>query len=739
MPDSRPPVPQETTSPFKRALRSGAGRIVLIYALISALWIAYSDRVLMSTVRDPEMVTKLATIKGWAFVLASALLLYVLMKLDEARLTREIKARQLADRELHEMVEQLRWLGDNLPDSYIYQVTQDGDSPPRFLYLSGGAERVHGLPVAALMQDSGLVFRQTMPEQLAAMTEAARQSRNLMADFNQHCVIVRPDGQKRWLQMRARPRKKADGAIVWDGLAVDITPLKHAEQQLVQQQALLNEMGRIAKIGGWSLDVKTGLWSWTEETARIHDLETLEPIGRERGLEFYTEASRPKIAAAVQAAIAHGISYDLELEIISAKGARKRIRTIGHPVMEGGKVVRLTGSLQDITAQHELEQKFLRAQRLEAIGTLAGGIAHDLNNILAPVLMIAGLMKERMTSPGDQKTLDLLEGSARRGAAVIRQLLTFSRGVGGEKLSVQLRHLLKELGSLMRETFPRDITLTEHFDPKLWPVHGDPTQLQQVFMNLCVNARDAMPNGGTLTISAANVELAEDAPPPHHGAQPGKYVVISVADTGEGIAPENIEKIFEPFFTTKAPGIGTGLGLSTAMAIAKGHGGFITVVSAPGQGATFKVWLPAKVLGEESMAVPSSGIGALGRGELLLVVDDEPAICSATRLLLESHNYRVLTASNGSEALMKFVEHQDEVQLVLTDLMMPVMGGTALIQSLRTIRPQLRIIAATGLEQSLPRAELERLAVNDVVAKPLLAAELLELVRRRLDEGARRA
>ncbi len=380
----------------------------------------------------------------------------------------------------------------------------------------------------------------------------------------------------------------------------------------------------------------------------------------------------------------------------------------------------------------QLQEQIFRAQRVEAIGTLAGGIAHDLNNILAPVLMAPALLREYARSDHERRLLDLIEQGALRGSNVVRQLLAFSRGTGGERVSVDLRHLLNEMIGIMRETFPREIVIKYAAQTGLRPVSGDPTQIHQVIMNLCVNARDAMPAGGTLSLGARNVELSSADVQIHASAKPGLHVALSVTDTGDGIAPAIVDRIFDPFFTTKAPTKGTGLGLSTVLGIIRGHHGFVTVTSELGSGTTFAIYLPAAA---EAVGVPapaSADAAPSGHGELILVVDDEEPIRTATRLLLESHGYRVVTASEGAEALASFVENRGDVRLVLTDLMMPVMGGVNLIRALHLLEPGVRVLATSGLTQQENQVKLEDVGVYGIIEKPCDPHELLKAIQQQL-------
>jgi two-component system, cell cycle sensor histidine kinase and response regulator CckA len=437
-------------------------------------------------------------------------------------------------------------------------------------------------------------------------------------------------------------------------------------------------------------------------------------------------------AAAMERGSGHSETY----RIVRPDGA---VRWIRHRTFAArdktGAVRRLIAVAEDTTEEKKLEEQFLRSQRMEAIGTLASGVAHDLNNILAPVLMTAELLSTRATAGRDRELLSMMAKGAQRAADTVKQLLMFSRGVEGQRGLVQTRHLLKEMAGIMRETFPREIAIIENPAPDLWPVVADATQLHQVLMNLCVNARDAMANGGTLTIGASNIQLGPDDLHLHIDARPCRYTVLSVTDTGHGIPAEIINRIFDPFFTTKDLGKGSGLGLSTVLGIMRSHGGFVTVYSEAGHGTVFRVYLPAAGESALSAMMQTPPPAPLGRGELVLVVDDEEAIREATREILEQHQYRVITAANGREGMNEFLQVRDQVRLVLTDVMMPVMGGIAFIRALRALEPNLKIIATSGLDDEGKRTELAASGVADILMKPFVPTQLLGVVRRHLATG----
>lgn len=382
----------------------------------------------------------------------------------------------------------------------------------------------------------------------------------------------------------------------------------------------------------------------------------------------------------------------------------------------------------DVTERKKLEQQFFRAQRLESIGTLAGGIAHDLNNILAPITLSTDLLKAEETDPEKLELLDTIEESAHRGALMVRQVLSFARGVEGARDNVDVRELVLGIEKIVNDTFLKNVRVRTKLAPHLPTLCGDATQLHQVLLNLCVNARDAMPGGGQLSLAAHRVDFDEQYAALHPEARPGQFVCIEVSDSGTGMSPEVLNKIFEPFFTTKEVGKGTGLGLSTSLAIVKSHEGFIEVDSRPGQGTTFKVYLPCA---SSLSATDTHGTEMdlpLGKGEMVLIVDDEPAVRSSTQKTLETYGYRTLLAADGVEAVATYASRKEDIALVLTDMMMPILDGRATVQALLKINKDVRIIASSGVDDR--RAPEE---VKAFLPKPYTLKALLSAVREAID------
>jgi len=347
-------------------------------------------------------------------------------------------------------------------------------------------------------------------------------------------------------------------------------------------------------------------------------------------------------------------------------------------------------------------------------------------------MMSVEILRNKFTAEQSQRMLSIVESSTKRGADMVKQVLTFARGVDGERVLLQPRHLLKEVAKIVTETFPKTIQLRTQIASNLWPIMGDATQLHQVMVNLTVNARDAMPEGGTITVSAENIQIDSCPEPNAQNIQPGPYVAIKVSDSGTGIPRQVQDKIFEPFFTTKEMGKGTGLGLSTVLGIVKSHAGFVQVQTEENKGTTFTVCIPAVENCPAQTAESQQSQLPIGHGELILAVDDESSVLSMTKETLENYGYRVLTASDGTEALAAFTAHRNEIKGVLTDMLMPHMDGPATIRTLRKIDPDLRIIAASGLfdfEKVRDTTGLDRIPF---IPKPFTAENLLRTVHQAL-------
>ncbi|MBE9047407.1 PAS domain S-box protein [Pleurocapsales cyanobacterium LEGE 10410] len=499
---------------------------------------------------------------------------------------------------------------------------------------------------------------------------------------------------------------------------------QQAEEKNREQAALLNVATDAIMVRG--LDDRIQFWN--RGAQQIYGWTEAEALGQNASELLYGEPLS-NIEQLWRSLEEQG-QWQGELKQVTKAGREIIVESRWTLVKETGNPRSVLVVNTDITEQKQLQAQFLRTQRLESLGTLAGGIAHDLNNILAPILGFSRLLPLKLPNVDEQTKgfFKIMENNAQRGTALVKQILTFARGLEGERGIVQVRHLIVEIEQIILETFPKSIELQIHAPKNLWTVQGDVNQLHQVLMNLAVNARDAMPEGGKLRIAAENIAIEREYAKLHLDAKVGNYVLITVTDTGIGIASEIVERIFEPFFTTKEIGRGTGLGLSTVLGIIKSHGGFVEVTSErklTKRGTQFQVFLPAEELGatslEETTELPQ------GNGELILVVDDETAMIEVTKATLETYNYQVLTASNGIEAIALYVQHQQAINLVIIDIMMPLMDGRTAIRTLKQINPAVKILAVSGLVTSQDLTELDRKI--KMMAKPYSNEDLLRTIR----------
>jgi PAS domain S-box-containing protein len=514
-----------------------------------------------------------------------------------------------------------------------------------------------------------------------------------------------------------------EGQKFFTAILRDITKRKRAEERLIEQAALLDHAQDAILVR--SLENRVLFWNRGAE--RLYGWTVEEAVGRPCRDFIYPKGSS-QLEEATQTVIEQG---EWVGELHQTTKDSKEIVVEGHWTLvrdESGQPKAILAINTDITEKKTLEAQLRRAQRLESIGTLAGGIAHDLNNILSPILMGIHMLQEKNPDEESQRWLGTMRTSAMRGSDLVKQVLTFARGAEGQRIKLSPKYLMKDLVLMLQDTLPKSIEVSYSVPNDVWPVMGDATQLYQLLMNLCLNARDAMPGGGRLQIKAENTRLDETYARMRFNAEPGRFVLITIADTGAGIPPEVRDKIFDPFFTTKEIGRGTGLGLSTVLGIVKSHGGLIDVASKVGKGSAFKVYLPAVETGQLVEAEERLAELPGGHGELILVIDDEKAILEITRGALEAHDYAVLTADNGVEAVALCAEHKGRVQAVLIDMMMPLMDGPATIRALRRLDPYLKIIATSGVPGEEKKTEAASAGAQAFLPKPYTAGQLLNIL-----------
>jgi len=499
---------------------------------------------------------------------------------------------------------------------------------------------------------------------------------------------------------------------------------RRAEQHLREQAEVLDKARDaicVTNLAGsvtyWNQSAN-GLFGWKDDEGRGRRLHEL--------FGLFNQAVIPEALRELHASGA----WTRELQLVGAGGTIRHVVsrwTLVRDAENRPKSVLLINT--DVTEEKKLEAQLLRSQRLEGIGTLAGGIAHDLNNVLTPVLMAVDMLRPKATDTESLRLIEVIEKSARQGASLVQQVLTFARGAEGELTELQPMSVIKDVFALLKETLPRAIALSMEIPDDLWLVKGNSTQLSQVLMNLGVNARDAMPEGGGLRIAARNVTVPETRAQSNPGAHAGPHVLITVADTGIGIPPELINRIFDPFFTTKVAGKGTGLGLSTTLGIIRSHGGFLQVQSTPGRGTEFELYFPATEAKAEVPATSAKRAVIRGRGEMILVIDDEPAVRDVVCSLLKIYGYAPLSASDGSSGLALYRERREEIRIVITDMMMPGMQGVEVVRELRSVNPDVRIVAMSGVvsERSEMPEDAGRLAF---LPKPMTGVELIGALQR---------
>ncbi|MDB6039529.1 MAG: response regulator, partial [Verrucomicrobiales bacterium] len=512
------------------------------------------------------------------------------------------------------------------------------------------------------------------------------------------------------------------------GTWTDLTERKMAEQALEASDRRFREMLENIEMISMTLDIKATVTFCNDYLLRLTGHNREEVMGKDWFSHFIPD-SHIEVKKLFYDSVEAGNAPSHYQNPIKTKGGELRMIAWNSTILRDGtgKIVGMACIGDDITERQKHARLALRSQRLEAIGTLAGGVAHDLNNALAPIMMGVEMLKAQY--PDEGQILDMFQTSARRGADMVRQLLTFAKGAEGERVAIQPGHLLREIQSIMKGSFPKNIQLVVNTDSKIPTVRGDATQLHQILLNLCVNARDAMPQGGSLTLEAQCVDVDAAYASSIPDAKSGRYVVLRVRDTGTGIPPEIIDRIFEPFFTTKAPDKGTGLGLSTVLGIVRGHGGFLHVYSQPGLGSTFAVYLPAERSGSNAELEMKSETEFRGQGETILVVDDEVAVREMARHVLRRLNFKPLTAKDGTDALMQLGEHRADLRAIITDVHMPHMDGLAFVRALRRILPDIPVVVASGRMEYPLAAEFKSLGVTSRLDKPFTEMQLGEALR----------
>ncbi|VTR97840.1 PAS domain-containing hybrid sensor histidine kinase/response regulator [Tuwongella immobilis] len=635
---------------------------------------------------------------------------------DELRRNQDELDSQVRERtdQLGNAVDSLRAILDTAADAII---TFDGEF--QIASFNPAAERLFG---KSLQQVQATDIRRLLPQlfeegSLSRFIASAHANGSTVLSLNRETVAFAPSGER--FPVDVALGMNARGQVpLYTVIVRDIRERKRSESRIREQASLLDLVHEAVLVRSiddhilyWNLGAQR-LYGWTAEEALGQHVRDLHQVDDD-------------ILPSAQAAFLERGEWSGEL--VQRTKAGTPIIVQSHWTLirdESGQPQSKIVINIDITERKKLESRSLRSQRLESIGIIAGGIAHDLNNVLTPILMSIRLLQKDRPGVDKAALLKTAQASVERGSQMVRQLLSFAGGIEGQRVAVETSRVLDEVLSLIQHTLAKGIRIHTRLQPSLWTVMGDPTQLAQVLMNLCVNARDAMGNEGEMTITGENILLSD---PPLLGVQPGPFVRITVEDTGMGMTAEVVERIFDPFFTTKEFGRGTGLGLSTAMGIVKSHGGGINVYSEPGRGTRMTVYLPANPDAVRSLGLPIVQPIRPGQGELILVVDDEALIRSTAQATLEGQGYRVRTAVDGSVAI-QILQQTPSVRLVLLDMMMPGMDGPATLREIRRLTPHLPVILASGLRLTGSNAELVPTIAQRFLQKPYTDEEMLRAV-----------
>jgi PAS domain S-box-containing protein len=533
------------------------------------------------------------------------------------------------------------------------------------------------------------------------------------------------DGSYHWVEDKNRVVRDAAGKPqqlvgVWTG----ITERKRNEERLREQADIIERAQDAVIVRDFTSDCIT---VWNSGAERLYGWSASEAIGRPMEDLIFAEPNDRQ--ALLKQLISTG-EFHGEIKHRAKDG--REVIVDGRATLirnDDGTPRSVLGINTDITEQKKLEKHVLRTQRLESIGTLASGVAHDLNNILVPILMAVPVLRGDPSPEESENFLSTIESSAQRGADIVKQVLTFARGAAGDRVLLQPIYVIEEIAKIAKETFPKTVRVRTNYADDVRLVEGDPTQLHQVLLNLCLNARDAMSEGGSLTLTAENFDVDEQYATMTPGLKAGPHVLISVMDTGTGIAQNIVEKIFDPFFTTKELGKGTGLGLSSALGIVKSHGGVIKVYSTA-NGTAFRVFLPSTAGVFQADETKAQMDVPTGHGETILIVDDESAIREVAKVVLSKSGYKVLAAGDGPSALAIFMQQPNEINVVLTDVVMPIMSGMVLARTLRKMDVKAKIIVSSARDSDYNPGELTDIGVDGCLNKPYSRETLLRAVDR---------
>ena len=627
-------------------------------------------------------------------------------KVDRIALfARDITERLIAEKKVRESNELLNNLASLVP-GVIYQYRLYPDGRSAFPYSSPGMFDIYEVTPEEVQEDATPVFGRLHHEDRERVTRDILRSAETLETFYCEFRVHLPQQGLRWRWSQAQPQNLADGSILWHGIIVDITERKNVEEALKISEEDLKESQKIAHIGNWRLDIATNSVVWSDELYRMCGFDPAHPPPPyTEHMKLFTPESWERLSAALQNTIDTGIPYTLELETVQDDGPNGWMWVHGMAILDtDGKTTGIRGVAQDISERKMAEQEretlnrqLVQAQKMESVGRLAGGVAHDYNNMLGVIVGYSEMALEKI-GPAEPLYSDLKEilNAANRSAAITRQLLAFSRQQAISPKHLNLNSTIESMLKMLRRLIGEDIDLIWKPKTNIGPVKMDPSQLDQVLVNLCVNARDAILDVGSITIETGMKTFDQAYCDNHLGCQPGEYVALIVSDTGYGMSKDVQNKLFEPFFTTKEIGKGTGLGLATVYGIVKQNNGFIDVYSEPGQGASFKLYFPCVDQAVTAAPGTASPVPDLNGNETILLVEDEPSILRMAEVMLERLGYHVISARKPAQAIEMARQHPGEIDLLMTDVVMPEMNGRQLSKTVQLCCPDIKVLYMSG-------------------------------------------
>ncbi len=646
----------------------------------------------------------------------------------------DIHNSKLAEETLRRSQAEFKDLFDNAPVGF-----HENDTAGRIVRVNNTKLKMLGYTAGELLGQ--FVWKISADEELsrrAALAQLAGET--VPPSEGVERMLRRKDGSTFPALIKDQLLQSEDGAITGIRAAIqDITERNRAEEALRQSEARLQEAQRIASMGSYSHDIASGQWS---SSPALDDLFGID-ASYERSVAGWAALVHPDDRAMIVGHFENEVlgqhrPFNKEYRIVRHNDQAQRwMHALGKLEFDAaGHPVTMAGTIQDITERRKLEEQFRQAQKMEGIGQLAGGVAHDFNNILAVIQLQAGLLKAEKGLSTEQ--LDYardIELAAQRGANLTHQLLLFSRKQIMQPQNLKLKDVVENMAKMLRRTLGEQVELQFKFAPETLFIHADPGMIDQILLNLTVNARDAMPKGGQIIIETSAAEFNEVTATHSPQARPGSFACLTVSDTGSGIPPEILPRIFEPFFTTKEVGKGTGLGLATVFGIVQQHQGWINVYSEVGRGTTFQIYLPRAAKTSDTEFFWSAAAPLHGGKETILLVEDEAGLRAVVRTALSRLGYRVLEAANGAAALTVWQQHRAEIQLLLTDLVMPGgMTGKEVAQTLLQENPKLKVIYASGYSVEVAGKDLLLEEGVNFLAKPFQTHKLAHIIRKRLDQ-----